>query len=100
MPMVYGEAFAQNIQIILVFLINIQKILNRYEFFLIFYNNMFLCASAIQCFMWQKRQVKIPQFGVKTKGHKFVDHKINLPSRHILFDRHNVSKNCLTPNVK
>lgn len=51
----YGEVFAQNIQIILVFLINIQKILNGCEFFLIFYNNMFLCASAIQCFMWQRK---------------------------------------------
>lgn len=75
------------------------KKLNSCEFFLIFYNNMFLCASAIQCLMWQGK-MKIPQFGVKMKSHKLVGHKTNLPNRHILFDKHNVSKNYLTPSIK
>lgn len=48
----------------------------------------------------RERWMKIPQFEVKMKGPKLVDHKMNRPSWCMLFDKHNISKNYLTSSVQ
>lgn len=93
----YGEAFAQNRYTSFPnkYSKNKQLWVFPYFFIICFYVHLPFHVSH-----GRERQMKIPQFGVKMKDHKLIDHKTNLPSRYILFDKHNVSKNYLTPSIK